>query len=409
MASSIHPSMRNTPNAFTQPAWKSISAPVAKGMVAAPTVGPIVQQQAYGSVAPLASPYVQSNVVATPASISSSIIQPAPLVTRPQSTTFPSPYPTAHPPTFPSQTFAEPPALPRSTLAALPRQTLASLPTLAGQNRGDVLKTEKDADLIYNEPPVWKVDNFLTDEEVEHIFSQAKDWKQSKAPPAHADGSARLSTDPTGTDKDTRTSYSSVLQPGGTPILERIEKKLSALAGMPTEHLECLVLLRYEPGQQFKEHHDGRNRPRTVFLYLNDMPPGTGGETEFPAIGLRVRPQKGMAIMWGNRNPDGTADKRMNHMGKPPTAGTKYGINCFFNENIVRPGGAAAKGSAPEQSFPSVGVSPQLLRPTEIRPTAPQQISPASHQVAYSQPQLTQPFQQHPLSQRIQGSLLTVR
>eukprot|EP00971_Amphidinium_carterae_P314637 6254219-Amphidinium_carterae.1 len=30
--------------------------------------------------------------------------------------------------------------------------------------------------------------------------------------------------------------------------------------------------LRYQPGQQFKVHHDGTFRQKTLFVYLNDLP-----------------------------------------------------------------------------------------------------------------------------------------
>ena len=36
---------------------------------------------------------------------------------------------------------------------------------------------------------------------------------------------------------------------------------------MPYENVENLNLLRYKPGEFFKEHHDGGFRPKTVFVY----------------------------------------------------------------------------------------------------------------------------------------------
>mmetsp|Transcript_21926 Transcript_21926/g.51257 ORF Transcript_21926/g.51257 Transcript_21926/m.51257 type:complete len:333 (-) Transcript_21926:39-1037(-) len=267
---------------------------------------------------------------------------------------------------------------PASSSYAVPagiQQRSIACPPAEPTGHGELVK-------IHSEPDVWLVEKFISDEEVAHIFSIAQNWKQSQAPKAHPDGSARLSTDPESTEKDYRTSWSSVLQPGQSPTLERIEKRLAAMAGLPVEHLECLALVRYAPGQQFKEHHDGRNRPKTIFLYLNDMPPGTGGETEFPVLGLRVRPQKGMAIMWNNTKPDGTVDGKLNHAGRPPKVGFKYGINCFFNEKVVRHGPsptaasvASSSVAAPAHTTPlaqyreerrldqEVQARPQIIRP----------------------------------------------
>jgi len=125
-------------------------------------------------------------------------------------------------------------------------------------------------------------------------------------------------------------------------LIGPIHERLSALAKMPTNQLEDLIVVKYEPGQFFRPHHDGVFRPYTVFLYLNDLPPDSGGETRFPALGLRIRPRMGAAVVWGNtvssRNEDGTfstvEDERLVHEALPPTIGNvKYGVNCFFNEH----------------------------------------------------------------------------
>ena len=49
-----------------------------------------------------------------------------------------------------------------------------------------------------------------------------------------------------------------------------------------------LMCARYAPGQFFKQHHDGRFRPITVFIYLNDVAPCGGGETFFPELNLKA-------------------------------------------------------------------------------------------------------------------------
>ena len=48
--------------------------------------------------------------------------------------------------------------------------------------------------------------------------------------------------------------------------------------------------VRYEPGQFNRVHHDGVFRPRTVFIYLNDLPDDDGGETYFPRLGIKFTP-----------------------------------------------------------------------------------------------------------------------
>jgi len=95
-------------------------------------------------------------------------------------------------------------------------------------------------------------------------------------------------------------------------------------------------LVRYSPGQQFTFHNDGANRPRTVFIYLNDLPEGAGGETFFPNLGVEFIPRRGAAVTWKNIDQDGNEDDKAIHAGMPPREGTKYAVNCFFHKEPLR-------------------------------------------------------------------------
>merc|ERR1712032_129323 len=119
-------------------------------------------------------------------------------------------------------------------------------------------------------------------------------------------------------------------------MVDRIERKLAWVAGVPVAHLESLAMVKYEPGEFFKIHHDGKNRLRTVFIYLNDLPEGDEGETHFPNLGVKFTPRRGSAIVWGNVGSDGKADRRMLHEALAPRTGVKLGVNCFFNEEPLR-------------------------------------------------------------------------
>merc|ERR1719428_2503725 len=88
-------------------------------------------------------------------------------------------------------------------------------------------------------------------------------------------------------------------------VVERIAARVAAVSGLQLANVEPLVVLRYETGQFFKLHHDGSMRPATVFVYLNGLDEGGGGETKFPHLGLQVRPSPCTAIMWYNRDEEG--------------------------------------------------------------------------------------------------------
>eukprot|EP00923_Selenidium_pygospionis_P018907 GHVN01033015.1.p1 GENE.GHVN01033015.1~~GHVN01033015.1.p1 ORF type:complete len:388 (+),score=33.38 GHVN01033015.1:2326-3489(+) len=132
-----------------------------------------------------------------------------------------------------------------------------------------------------------------------------------------------------------RTSWSVRLGVGEHPLVSVIERRVAAAARLPLNQLECLVVVRYEPGQVFREHHDGDFRTKTVLLYLSDVE--RGGETSFPALGIQIRPKIGSAVSWCNVLSDGAADLRTSHSGDPPLIGTKYAVNCFFSKTSVRP------------------------------------------------------------------------
>ncbi|KAL8274397.1 hypothetical protein Esti_001719 [Eimeria stiedai] len=138
----------------------------------------------------------------------------------------------------------------------------------------------------------------------------------------------------TTTESSTRTSKSVILQEAQTPGVVSVELLASALAQMPLQHLEGLVLVKYDEGEYFNEHHDGAFRPKTVLLYLNEVE--GGGYTHFTRLGLQIAPAAGCGAVWGNVTPSGCMDTRTLHAGVPPTKGTKYVVNCFFNESVVR-------------------------------------------------------------------------
>merc|ERR1712217_404842 len=84
----------------------------------------------------------------------------------------------------------------------------------------------------------------------------------------------------------TRTSNSVNVRFDESIVVERIAARVATVTGHKLENVEPLMLLRYEPGQRFKMHHDGAFRPMTVFVYLNDVEKDAGGYPYFPHLGL---------------------------------------------------------------------------------------------------------------------------
>ena len=76
----------------------------------------------------------------------------------------------------------------------------------------------------------------------------------------------------------------------------------------------------------------------SYFVYLTTSPEGSGGETYFPKIRLKVRPERGKAILWCNVDPNNTLkpDPMVIHRAMPVIGDhEKIGMNIWINESEV--------------------------------------------------------------------------
>ena len=187
---------------------------------------------------------------------------------------------------------------------------------------GNKIKTEdREINIIarFEEPLVVVLGSVLDDEECEALIQLSKDLLQrSKI------GSTREVS-------DIRTSSGAFLTDVKNDILARVEKRVSAIMGIPIEHGEGLHILNYKPGQEYKEHLDyfaptskaaSNNRISTLVLYLNDVE--EGGKTFFPKLNFSVCPQKGMAVYFEYFYNDPMLNELTLHGGAPVVKGEKW-------------------------------------------------------------------------------------
>lgn len=142
-----------------------------------------------------------------------------------------------------------------------------------------------------------------------------------------------------------RTSYSCHLN-RWDPEVARIEARMSDTLGIDNNYAETMQGQRYQVGQEFKAHHDffhpsqsywetegprGGQRSWTAMIFLNE--PEEGGATEFPHIGIGVRPQAGTMLIWNNMKPDGTPNYKSLHTGTPVLKGVKHIITKWYRQN----------------------------------------------------------------------------
>mmetsp|Transcript_2884 Transcript_2884/g.6020 ORF Transcript_2884/g.6020 Transcript_2884/m.6020 type:complete len:663 (-) Transcript_2884:56-2044(-) len=204
-----------------------------------------------------------------------------------------------------------------------------------------------DDDYDYHIGPwIVTLDNFLTDEECDNLIRLG-----------HVEGygvSTIYGEDGEEDEEDEdeyRTSTNSWCQeecyrnPGARAVID----KIANLTDIPDAYSEYLQLLRYIPGQYYKEHHDYINgsykyaqgpRMITMFLYLNDV--DEGGGTRFTDLGLDVdgnsismdvQPKRGTALIWPSVLDDDPTkmDSRTFHEALPVVAGKKYGANAWLH------------------------------------------------------------------------------
>ena len=145
-------------------------------------------------------------------------------------------------------------------------------------------------------------------------------------------------------DPDFRTSESCNLDPKA-PIVRQVEAKIGELTGIDPVLGETIQGQRYAVGQQFKPHHDffyddqaywermresGGQRTWTAMAFLNV--PEEGGQTNFPAAGVKVTPRAGNLLIWNNMDSAGEPNPYSLHQGSPVLAGTKFVITKWHRE-----------------------------------------------------------------------------
>ena len=171
--------------------------------------------------------------------------------------------------------------------------------------------------VLNTSPPIFGVDNFLTDFECSFLMNSAQD----SFGPAPVVGKGIGEVSPS------RTSSTCYLAREDLPDLLR---KVSLLTGKPVDHCELPQVGRYFPSQQYLQHFDafdlgtedgrrfaanGGQRTITVLIYLNDVL--RGGATRFPALNLDVQPRRGMALVFFPATIDGMLDKMALHAALP--------------------------------------------------------------------------------------------
>lgn len=114
--------------------------------------------------------------------------------------------------------------------------------------------------------------------------------------------------------------------------VKKIAKLAEYVTKIPIANQEQLQVAKYNENDFFKSHYDAclmesskdnckamdrDSGPRrsTYMVYLNDDM--EGGETEFEKIGIKIKPEKGKAILFWSTDDDGKLIENSMHAGNP--------------------------------------------------------------------------------------------
>ncbi|WP_425477539.1 2OG-Fe(II) oxygenase [Dyella solisilvae] len=181
-------------------------------------------------------------------------------------------------------------------------------------------------------PVIRLLEGLLTPEECDALIGEAQPRLQRSLT---VDVDGQHQTD------QRRTSLGMFFTIGETPLVQRIEQRISRLLDIPVTHGEGLQILHYLPGQEYEPHFDwfdptqpgfgavtarGGQRIASVVMYLNT--PEEGGGTGFPAIGLTVTAMRGSAVYFAYDS----GDQASLHAGLPVLKGEKWIATKWLRE-----------------------------------------------------------------------------
>lgn len=195
-------------------------------------------------------------------------------------------------------------------------------------------------EVLGEKPRIVRIDGLLSVDECRLLVANAQPMlRPSRVHDPAAGDTARM---------ELRTSSDAAFDPLLEDFaLRLVQLRMAAAAGVELVDAEQLIVLRYEPGQEYRPHRDylapeaierdrpaSGNRRRTICAYLNT--PLEGGATDFPAAGVRIDPEAGRAVVFDSLDADGRPDPDSLHAGLPVERGEKWLATLWLRERPYR-------------------------------------------------------------------------
>ena len=188
----------------------------------------------------------------------------------------------------------------------------------------------------FDSSQIYEFPNMLSDSECDKIIELSRE----KVKRSTVIGESKLNDI-----SSVRTSENTFLSNSVDPLMKSIDDRIQNIVGINPENYEDLQVVHYDPGTFYKAHWDacdpnkdhrcsedykkGGFRFATFLLYLNDDM--EGGETDFPLIGKKIKPEKGKGVLFFNLEDDLSKRRELSkHAGLPPTKGEKWMCNKWI-------------------------------------------------------------------------------
>jgi|TARA_Y100000389_G_scaffold154165_1_gene154632 prolyl 4-hydroxylase len=188
----------------------------------------------------------------------------------------------------------------------------------------------------FDSSQIYEFPNMLSDSECDKIIELSRD---------KVERSTVIGNSKRNDISSVRTSENTFLSNSIDPLMKSIDDRIKNIIGINPENYEDLQVVHYKPGTFYKAHWDacdpnkdprcsedykkGGFRFATFLLYLNDDM--EGGETDFPLIGKKIKPEKGKGVLFFNLEDDLSKRRELSkHAGLPPTKGEKWMCNKWI-------------------------------------------------------------------------------
>ncbi|CAH1789269.1 unnamed protein product [Owenia fusiformis] len=150
-------------------------------------------------------------------------------------------------------------------------------------------------------------------------------------------------------------SYSTAFYLGESRFSHSFGKRVYEATGLMASNGGKFQITSYPEGVGYKTHTDctlnteKRDRFATILVYLDDVE--EGGETNFPKLGISIKPKKAQALVWTNMDEDGNCDPMSIHEASKVQVGKKYILQrWFYYENFYSLGRRQKEPDIPERS-----------------------------------------------------------